>query len=183
MTDVEWLVLLDIQVVLEVHTCQNLCRHKGIDPSPCSADHVEWLQSDSGRYNTHVQNAYNRLGVPGQQALKIQGLDRGWPHMGTKYYLRINNTKAYIISMCKYIYSFINFLWPSTWIVLNLCIWMSWIHKHWDSTYIADAEKTIKAKASHKLHTITANAVAFRWLNIENRPESIVKRKLSWKLS
>jgi hypothetical protein len=60
----------------------------------------------------------------------------------TKYYNRMDNTKAYIIAMCESIICTV----PNTktYLVINPSVRLSWIRQHWDQPYIDSAIKMIK---------------------------------------
>ena len=59
-----------------------------------------------------------------------------------KYYQRMDNTKAYIIAMGENIPHLGNQA-DAVCKVLNPAVRMSWIRKHWDDDYVADAEQKI----------------------------------------
>ncbi len=65
----------------------------------------------------------------------------------TRYYSRMDGTKAYIISMCKSKCTLLNHT-NCTYSVLNPVIRMSWIKKHWSEEYIILAESQIKQTVS-----------------------------------
>ena len=63
----------------------------------------------------------------------------------TKYYVKMDNTCAYIIVMCEYC-STLYFVDHDLFIivVLNPSIKLTWIWEHWEEEYIVDAEEKVQ---------------------------------------
>lgn len=67
-----------------------------------------------------------------------------------KYYMRMDDTHAYVVSMCKdHIFSIERIILTCVHLlVLNPAVRMTWIRKHWDPEYVRKAEDMIKATVS-----------------------------------
>jgi hypothetical protein len=66
-----------------------------------------------------------------------------------KYYKKMDETKAYILAMCKC--NSIQFDDALLFPVIHPGIRLSWIKQHWGATFLADAEKKIKETVRHPL--------------------------------
>ena len=63
----------------------------------------------------------------------------------TKYYAKMDNTRAYIIAMCEYrltLYFVDHDLFII--VVLNPSIKLTWIWEHWEEEYIVDVEEKVR---------------------------------------
>jgi hypothetical protein len=78
-----------------------------------------------------------------------------WTDVGlewaTKYYQRMDNTRAYVIAMCALSFypRIVTALGLIDNSVVDPAIRMSWIKVYWDDEYIASAEKTVLEMVCH----------------------------------
>lgn len=62
-----------------------------------------------------------------------------------KYYCRMDLTRAYIVAMGMFCFQSLLSFTDCNWeLVINPCVRMSWIRKHWESEYILKAEDIVK---------------------------------------
>jgi hypothetical protein len=63
----------------------------------------------------------------------------------TKYYKRMDNTKAYVIAMCKFTCEFTidKLLMLRFCTVVDPSVRLDWVKRYWDKIWIEDAEETI----------------------------------------
>lgn len=72
---------------------------------------------------------------------------RPWTDIGLKwagkYYSKMNDTRAYVVVMCRFLFSFPPPLANVLSEVLNPCIQFTWIDREWDDYYRAEAKRAI----------------------------------------
>ncbi|KIL54933.1 hypothetical protein M378DRAFT_182369 [Amanita muscaria Koide BX008] len=125
MTDAEWNQLEDFGAVLMIpHVVQHsLCAEK-----------LPTLASSLPNFEMFM-TAWETLGAKHPPLKRYTEIGLKW---ATKYYRRMDNTKAYVIAM-----------------FLNPSFRMAWITSHWDEKYIRQATKTIK----ETICTLTDNSI------------------------
>lgn len=67
----------------------------------------------------------------------------------TKYYKRMDDTNAYVLAQCEYIFQVLNLNNFETISVVHPGMRVSWMKEHWEKKYFKMAENTIKKLVSH----------------------------------
>ena len=77
---------------------------------------------------------------------------RPWTDVGlewaAKYYVRMDDTDAYVLAMCKFIPGSLQQSDHLSFTVLNPAIRFTWIEAEWDEEYISRARKIILQRVS-----------------------------------
>lgn len=181
LTNNEWAVLADFQVILEVRTSQNYpWRRTLTDIVHQVPHHVQQVMS--GEATPILSGAIpsfemfmTKWEVLAEKHPRLEQWIRTGLEWATSYYARMDRTQSYVVAMRKSID--LQMLLsrsdadPSRLLVLNPTIRMKWIRQHWDPDYIVDAEHKIKALVSYTdFYLLKIHMSCIRWPNIVSEP-------------